>query len=239
MVDFDGEGMLRSVRSIRMLDVLADDVLGEVCNQAQRRKVVRNTFVIERGRHLSGFYGVLEGRLKLFLLSCDGQERVLRILGPGDSFGEAMMFNDVPSPVFVQALSRCELLYFPKRSVMAELRALPDFSLAMLRGLSVMLRELIADLEACCTQKAKPRIARYLLGLLPDPQGRGLEVRLPASKAVVASTLNLSAETFSRELHDLAGQGLITVSRRTVYLHDHSRLRVLADTAGQRSSAAA
>jgi CRP-like cAMP-binding protein len=50
------------------------------------------------------------------------------------------------------------------------------------------------------------------------------QVTLPACKAVVASSLHLSAETFSRELHRLAAEGLVTIDRRTIHLHDISAL---------------
>ena len=36
--------------------------------------------------------------------------------------------------------------------------------------------------------------------------------------------LNMSAETFSRELHRLQGQGLIEIDRRTIYLRDKPAL---------------
>jgi CRP-like cAMP-binding protein len=50
-------------------------------------------------------------------------------------------------------------------------------------------------------------------------------VVLPASKALVASTLNLTAETFSRELHELARRDLVQVDRRTLRIPSLRRLR--------------
>ncbi|MEE4272160.1 MAG: cyclic nucleotide-binding domain-containing protein, partial [Thermoanaerobaculales bacterium] len=58
----------------------------------------RGTRILSRAEMLDGLYIVFEGRLKIYMLSCSGDERVVRIVEPGESFGEAIMFNSFPSP---------------------------------------------------------------------------------------------------------------------------------------------
>jgi CRP-like cAMP-binding protein len=60
--------------------------------------------------------------------------------------------------------------------------------------------------------------------VLPDRA----QITLPAAKTVIASRLNLSAETFSRELHGLAHRGLVEVARREIRIPSLERLRTLA-----------
>ena len=60
--------------------------------------------------------------------------------------------------------------------------------------------------------------------LLRDGPVDGEEVTLHASKAVVASRLNLTPEHFSRILHDLAEHGLIEVHGRGITVRDAARL---------------
>lgn len=187
--------------------------------------------ILGRGDHLHGLYTVLEGRLKLYMLSCNGDERVLRVLQPGDSFGEAIMFNAIPSPVFVEAMSAVRLGYFPREVITDALVSSPDFMVSMLRGMSAMMRELIHDLETCCLQSATQRTVGYLLRESEGCPAPGLEIRLPAPKAVVASTLNISAETFSRELHRLQEEGFIQIDRRIIRVRDRAALVALVDGA--------
>ena len=184
--------------------------------------------ILGRGDHLDGLYTVFDGRLKLYMLSCSGDERVLRVLQPGDSFGEAIMFNEIPSPVFVETLSAVRLGYFPREIITEALANDPGFMMSMLRSMSGIMRQLIHDLETCCLQSAVQRIVNYLLreaGAAPAPHR---EVRLPAPKAVIASTLDISAETFSRELHRLQDAGYIAIDRRIIRLRDHDALTALA-----------
>ncbi|MFM1892810.1 MAG: hypothetical protein RLZ44_1887, partial [Pseudomonadota bacterium] len=168
-------------------------------------------------------------QLKIYLLACNGSERVIRLLTPGDCFGEAIMFNDFPSPVFVETLSETQVCFFPKEHVYQALAAQPKFTFAMLRNLSHMLGELVNDLEACCMQNARQRLAHYLLCNATENAAQVRTVELPASKVVVASTLNLSAETFSRELHQMAHEGLIEVQRRSITLRDPQGLKAVAE----------
>jgi len=180
----------------------------------------RGTRVLGRGDTLDGLYTVSEGRLKLYMLSCNGDERVLRILDHGDSFGEAIMFNRIPSPVFVETLCHTRLAFFPRDVISAALAEDHAFTHAMLRGMSALMRELIQDLETCCLQTAQQRTVNYLMREAEKGPPPHVEIQLRAPKAVVASTLNISAETFSRELHRLQDAGLIEINRRTIYLRD-------------------
>ena len=184
----------------------------------------RATRILGRGDHLEGLYTVFEGSLKLYMLSCSGDERVLRILRPGDTFGEAIMFNDIPSPVFVESLSPVRLGYFPRETITKALSSNPKFTFSMLRSMSMIMSQLIHDLETCCLQNALQRTVNYLLREAEASPPPHVEIQLPAPKAVVASTLNISAETFSRELHRLKDMGLIEINRRTIYLRDRDGL---------------
>ncbi|MCB1802003.1 MAG: Crp/Fnr family transcriptional regulator [Gammaproteobacteria bacterium] len=227
-----------SSRSPVDVDLLFDQALFAGLDPRHVQEIARGASVVEakrgsrilgRGDRLEGLYVITEGRLKLYMLSCSGDERVLRVLEPGDSFGEAIMFNDLPSPVFVDTLTAASLAYFPRDVINAALVRDPDFTHTMLRSMSALMRNLITDLETCCLQNALQRTVSYLLrtaGEAPAPHDR---IVLPAAKAVVASTLNISAETFSRELHRLQEQGLIGIDKRTIVLHDRKALVALAE----------
>lgn len=220
--EIQGSGLFASLDADSLLP-LAQGAWAVTCNRGQR--------VLQRGDYLEGMYSVLEGRLKLYMLSCSGDERVLRVLGPGDCFGEAIMFNQIPSPVFVEALATVRLGYFPHSVIESALSEIPGFTTAMLRGMSRMMRELIQDLESCCLQNALQRTVTYLLRAAEEFSKSGDKVRLPAPKAVIASTLNMSAETFSRELHALQNAGLIYIDRRLIRLRDGDTLREIAEGA--------
>ncbi|MBO0615310.1 winged helix-turn-helix domain-containing protein [Thiothrix fructosivorans] len=78
----------------------------------------------------------------------------------------------------------------------------------------------------CCLRNAHQRVNDFLLKNV-KPLGRSRSqgvVSLPVSKAMLASSLNLSAETFSRELHNLSEMGLIRVERTAIHVYDLEQL---------------
>jgi CRP-like cAMP-binding protein len=109
----------------------------------------------------TGMHAVAYGQIKLSVISPLGGEKVVRLVGPGDSFGEALMFLGKPYLVSAQALAASLLLHVAKAAIAGELRADPDFACKMLAGmrarglLAVHGREIVipdpAKLRAACT----------------------------------------------------------------------------------------
>jgi CRP-like cAMP-binding protein len=174
----------------------------------------------------------LSGRIKLSILSADGSERVLEIVLPGQTFAEAAAFLDQACPLHAEALSDTRLVFIEMGRLRQAITRWPEVATAMLTIIAQRTLALISDLEACCLHSAAQRVAGLLLrDAVADPlrPDHGT-LTLPAAKTVVASQLNLTAETFSRELHGLAHRGLIAVHRREITIPSLRALRSLADS---------
>ncbi len=184
--------------------------------------------VCRTGDPCTGFHVVVYGQVKLGFTSPQGIEKVVEIIRPGQSFGEALMFIDKPYIVFAQALADTMLLHVCKHAVIEELGRDPGFARRMLAGLSRRLHGLVRDVEAYTLRSGAERVIGYLLRDVPDgagADGAPVEVNLTPGKSVIASRLNMTPEHFSRILHDLAAGGLIKVSGRTIRILDLARLR--------------
>jgi CRP-like cAMP-binding protein len=147
---------------------------------------------------------------------------VVRLIGPGDSFGEALMFMDKSYIVTAQALADTLLLHVDKVVLYNELDRRPGLARKMLAGLSQRLHALISDVEAYSLRSGTERVIGYLLK--GEPCEDGQQLRLETSKTVIASRLNLTPEHFSRILHDLNANGLIKVKGREITILDSNKL---------------
>jgi len=203
------------------------DALRYLAGGCYRRTAARGSMVCEAGAALDGLFVLIKGRVKLAILSAEGAERVVDIVLAGGVFGESAPFLEQPLPVYPEALCDCELMGVSRERLREAVERCPGVALVLLGSLARNVRALTRDLEACCLLSAGQRVARFLLNEAactePGPD-RG-EVSLAAAKVVVASSLNLTPETFSRELHVLARDGLIEVSHRTIRLHSLAKLR--------------
>jgi CRP-like cAMP-binding protein len=182
--------------------------------------------IFQCGDPCTGFHLVVYGQVKLGFTSPQGIEKVVEIVRPGQSFGEALMFLDKPYIVFAQTLADTMLLHVAKHAVLGELGHDPLFARRMLSGLSRRLHGLVRDVEAYTLRSGQERIIGYLLAEVPEGmEGGAAEVQLTPGKSVIASRLNMTPEHFSRILHELAADKLIEVNGRSVRIPDLARLR--------------
>lgn len=190
----------------------------------------KGQLLFQKGSYLDGFYVVVSGQIKLAFCSPQGHEKVVSIVGPGQSFGEAVMFLERPCPVYTQALADSRLLYIAKQGIFAAIEHDSAFARRMLAGLSMRLHGLIEDVENYSLRSSAQRLIGFLLQLAGASASGRVEFELPASKHVIASRLNLTPETLSRILHGLSESGLIAVKGKQITVLDVVRLSHFDDT---------
>jgi len=193
----------------------------------QLRRLGRGDMVFRVGEPCESFHVTVTGQVKLFGISPAGQEKVIELIGPGNSFAEALMFMDKPYFINAQALTDTLLLSVGKAAVLAEIQGDSRFALRMLAGMSRRLHGLVRDVQAYALDSGVQRIIGYLLRDQADddsPPDRVLTVTLPVSKATVASRLSITPEYFSRVLHELEEARLISVDKRDIHILDSAAL---------------
>ncbi|BAO28657.1 MAG: Crp/Fnr family transcriptional regulator [Sulfuritalea sp.] len=200
-------------------------VLEAACRE---RRLAKGEMLFQKGDPPKGFFVVVFGQIKLAFPSSQGNEKVVQILGPRQSFGEAVMFMDRPYPLFAEGLVDSLLLHIGSTTVFELLERDPLFARRMLAGLSMRLHSLVHDVETYSLRSSAQRVVGYLLQHCPQQDGPcegSFNISLPTSKQVIASRLNLTPETLSRIFHDLSTDGLINVSGKQITINDVKRLR--------------
>lgn len=204
--------------------------LQRLAQGSRLRQLARGDDVFHIGEPCKEFHVTVAGQIKLFAISPAGQEKIIEIVGPGNSFAEALMFTDKPYFINAQALTETLLLSVSKQSVMQEIETDSRFCMRMLAGLSRRLHGLVNDVQAYALHSGVERVIGYLMRDLPDVGKGGAEeefahrVTLPVSKAAIASRLSMTPEYFSRVLHELEAKGLIVVDKRDIHIPDPQRL---------------
>ena len=216
----------RSILShLPLFQSLTDEQLERIAGGTRELRLDKGNTLFSKGDLSDGFYVVIFGQVKLAIGSVQGNEKVVEIIAPQQSFGEAMMFLNRPYPVTAVALADSLLLHVARKAVEHLLADDPSFARGMLAGMSLRLHSLIKDVESYSMRSSAQRVIGYLLQQCAEDEAQAADINLPASKLVVASRLNLTPETLSRVLHDLGDNGLINVRGRTIHVPDLRRLR--------------
>ncbi|GAB4568856.1 MAG: transcriptional regulator Dnr [Rhizobacter sp.] len=217
----------RYLSVLPLFNEMSTTELQRLATGCQLRRLGRGDMVFHVGQPCDEFHVTVIGQVKLFAISPAGQEKVIELVGPGNSFAEALMFTGRPYIINAQSLTDTLLLSVSKAAVLAEIEHDGRFALRMLAGISRRLHGLVKDVEANSLHSGLQRVIGYLL------RGQDMEncdcheavtVSLPVSKATIASLLSLTPEYFSRVLHELESAELIEIDRRDIRILDQKRL---------------
>ena len=210
---------------VPLFNGLENEEIARIARGTREINVIRGDMLFHKGDTSTGFHLIVYGQIKLAFTSAQGGEKVVDIIGQGQTFGEAVMFMDKPYMVFAQALSDSLLLHISKSVILDELERDPKLGRKMIASLSMRLHHLITDVESYSLHSGRQRIIGYLLRDNMESDAQSLTVTLPTSKGVIASRLNLTQEHFSRILHELQENGLITVQGRKIGIPNVEKLR--------------
>lgn len=187
-------------------------------------RLLKGEIVFEKGDPPSGLYLVVEGVIKETCQSPEGAEKIIELVEPGQSFGEAALFVDEPYPYAAVALTDVRLLHLDRESVHDLVLRRPDFAAPMMRVLAARVLALMRDVESYTVLNPIQRVATYLVGRCDGEAGNRPSIVLPAPKQAIASRLGMTPEALSRILRDLSEAGLIVVRGSRIDVRDLDRL---------------
>ena len=211
---------------------LPPDDLRRVEGIASVRRHAKKESVFREGDRADGFFVVASGRVKVFKLSEEGKEQVLHLLGPGQSFAEATIFEGGTYPAHAEALDETELVYLPKRLFIDMLEKNPRIALRMMASLSRWLKRMTDLVDSIALRDVETRLVKFLSD---EMKGRGVPVKdgavyvLDVTKNVLASRLGTVPETFSRTLKKLQEEEKIRVKGKQIRILDADALFSVLD----------
>lgn len=206
---------LRSVRADR-LAALADQT---IC-----RTFPAQTLIFGQDEPASGLWIIERGTVKIFRLSPDGREFILRIVGPGDSFNDIPALDGLSNAASVIALSRVTAWMVPGDLIVEELRADPAVALDVVGILTHRVRELVQQVEDLALCSVATRLARFLIKQLDDATLSSASI----TRTTIAAHLATTPESISRALRTLEDIGAIQADRHDVIVIREDLLRSVA-----------
>lgn len=219
------------VRALPLFATVDEPQLARLLTGAVVRRYERNAVLFLKGEPASRFFVVLEGWVRLFRETIDGQESTIGIFGQGESVAEAAMLDSGSYPVSCSVITRARLLTVPAGNFLEQIRLNPELALNLLAAMSRHLRRLVHQVEQLTNRSSLQRVADFLVRMCP-PGERRAEIELPLDKALVAARLGMQPETLSRSLARLRDSGVETHGSHIV-VNDIARLRQLAYRRGE------
>ncbi len=213
------------IQRVHLFNGLQQQQFDSVLQHCKIMSLQKDDVLFSQGDMMSHFYLIYSGLVKLYRLSADGQEKVIEIVTPGQTFAEALMFLDRPDyPVSATALNASEVIVFESSSFLKMLAQSTDTCFTLLGQMSQRIRGLVQEIDNLSVQNGRHRLSSYLL----DQAGESSHIRLPIPKAVLASRLSIQPETFSRIIKQLKSVQAIQVDGSEIEILDREQLEEYA-----------
>lgn len=200
-----------------------------VAELARPLRLHRDEQVYAAGADVPQLMVVHTGRLKTSRISPDGHEQIVRVLGPGDFVGETSFLTGARPDHHATALEPGSVCVFRHADLARLVEHYPSIGLRMLEAVSRRLADTEDRLAALTTADVGARLAGYLLSLPGRHAQEVLTVTLPLPKKDVASLLDTTPESLSRQLRRLQDRGVLEAGPgRQIRLLDVDALQALA-----------
>ena len=206
--------------SMEELD-LPQDVWGGFAKAYDATPYTRGQMIYFQESQAVCFYYLKSGRVKTFISSEDGSEKVLTIYRAGNVFGEAAFFDELPRVSSAVTLTECEIVRISRAMLSGELARSPELALALLKYLARTVRLLSAHVDDMAFLQADQRLARLLLTYHAEDNV------IHTTQDELASAVSANRVTVCRILKRFQNDGLLATGYGTVKILDRERLQEL------------
>ena len=224
--------LLDELKQAALFSRLDPSSLADLARIARVRRADSEELLFAAGDRAIGFFVLLEGKVKLYKISTEGKEYILRVVRAGETFAEAAAFSSLKYPVFAEALEPCRLAHFEANEFRHLVQRSPQLALNMIATMAELLHTLTVKIEDLTLREVGARLCRHFLELAQQEFGTpkdGQTLRLETTKTTLAARLGTISETLSRTFRKLQQHGLLRVERNRVTLLDCRRLRDVAE----------
>ena len=221
-------------RNNQFVTALPDEMSSGLFAKAARVKLSTDELLFNAGDEGNGCYRIESGLVKLSILSAEGDERILDVLGPGAIVGELSMIDGAPRSTAVYALRNTELSFISRAAFIAYADSHP----ALYRHVTTLLAQRVREMNdiaiAWSFLSLEGRVAHALLELAEafgedTIDGRRL-IRQKIEQSDIAAMAGIARENVSRILNKWMRDGV--VSRHAGYYCIENREDVEALTSG-------
>ncbi|AIC20679.1 MULTISPECIES: Crp/Fnr family transcriptional regulator [Pseudomonas] len=213
------------LRGHHLFEPLNEEQLDELMAASQLLSLDKGDPLFRQGEPAEAFYFVIAGAVKIYRLTPDGQEKVFEVIGPRQTFAEAMMLMDTPDYVAsAEAIGPTQLYRLSNDTYLRLLQSNSRLTFALLGKLCVRLHQRVNEIETLSLKNATHRVVRYLLTQLMQLQPVERRFELPMAKQLIAGHLAIQPETFSRIIRRLIDEKIISQDGRQIVILDRPRL---------------
>jgi CRP-like cAMP-binding protein len=206
---------------------LDDDALLLVAKGMHLYQFARKESIFLEAEACAGLHIMKSGSAKVFLLSPQGRQYIVKILYEGDTFNEVSVYGGGENPVNTAALEKSEIWIINSQILQKLVSSYPNYANQIINNLSNNLRNLVRRVSGMAFFQVTHRLAQ-LLNELPEEALNG-ENNTRLTQDQLAARLGSVREVIARSLRALERSEAIHLENRRIYIVDREKLAQLAN----------
>jgi CRP/FNR family transcriptional regulator len=211
----DSAQKLKLLHKNEYFEGLDEDLLKLVAEHMQLREYERGEALFWEGDPCAGLHIIEQGFVKLYRLSPQGRQYIVRVLQEGDTCNEVPTFDGGTNPVNVEALETTHVWVIQADILQDLLGKHPDFAQKVINNLGKNLRGLVRMVSEMAFYQVTHRLARLISDQSPDELSG-----TPWTQEQLAARLGTVREVVARSLKELERSGAINLDKRRIAISD-------------------
>ena len=210
------------LKKVPFFSVLKDREILAVIPMFKEKKFARNSVIFTQEEEGNTFFFIIDGRVKVVILSRGGREVILAILGKHDFFGEMSLIDDMPRSATLIALEDTSIIFLKREDFLAKLIKYPEMTLRLMQEMSKRIRRADERINSLSALNVYGRVAGVILEIVKAsgktiPEGFLIEKRPTHND--IAGMAGTTRETVSRIMKDLRSRGFLKMDGRGMIVY--------------------
>lgn len=216
------------LRQVSLFSGLSDDEVKELVAVVRRRTFRAGEVIFHRDDPGPVLYVIKEGKVKICLISPDGQEISLVVFGKGEYFGDMALLDGLPRSADAIAMEKTECFSLQRSDFHNAIMKNPKIAIQVLEELSKRLRSTDEHLEDLIFLDVYGRVAKKLLELA-DSHGQkvddGIRIDVRLTQQELASMVGASRESVNKVMGYFTDKQFISTDKHRITIHRLTELK--------------
>ncbi|MBI1954614.1 MAG: Crp/Fnr family transcriptional regulator [Proteobacteria bacterium] len=227
--------LIETLKKTLLFAGMDDQTIMFFASKSRHKQYNKGEELFAMGDPALNFFFIINGWVKLYRISREGEETIINVFASGETFAEAAVFGPKQRyPVNAQAVEDTIVLEIPRSLFVEKIKENSGFALSILGSIAAHQHYLIQQIEQLTVKEAPQRLGSFLVHLCKPGKEKDVEINLPYDKFLIARRLNIQPETFSRALKKLEPYG-VSVKGRVIFIHDVKELATFCDVDSRQS----
>ncbi len=198
-----------------------------ICERASEKRYYKEEVIFFEDNNAENLYILVEGRVKLTMLSPSGKEKVISIIQEGDILGEMSLFDQDKHPITAEVIDEARLVILPFEDLENIIREQPSVAIKIINAMAKKTRLLTSQIRELVFEDAEGRLASLLLRFIED-FGRevksGKIIDLVLTHQEIANLMGSSRVTVTKLINQFIDEGIVKIYKRKIVVTDESKL---------------